>query len=59
MNDIKVKEYKRISKEVAEKHDGPEDFINKRTDKISSQEKLSAEELIYFLFDFLQFIFPC
>ena len=36
MNNIKVKVYKRILKEVAEKYDGAEDFINKRIDEICS-----------------------
>ena len=36
MNNIKVKVYKRILKEVAEKYDGAEYFINKRIDEICS-----------------------
>ena len=53
MNNIKVKVYKKILKEVAE------NIINNRIDEICSQEKLSAEEVIYFLVGFLQFVFPC
>ena len=49
MNNIKVKIYKRVTKEVCKKYDGAEDFINSRTEEICSQEKLSAEEVIYFL----------
>ena len=53
MNNIKVKVYKKILKEVAE------NIINNRIDEICSQEKLSAEEVIYFLVSFLQFMIPC
>ena len=59
MNNIKVKRYKRVLKEVAEKCDGGDDFINNITDEIRSQEKFSTDELIYFLVGFLQFMFPC
>ena len=53
MNNIKVKVYKKVPKEFAEQYDEIEDFINNRTDEICSQEKLSAEEVIYFLVSFL------
>ena len=46
-------------KEICEKYEGAEDFINKKLDEICSQEKLSAEEVIYFLVSFEQCIFPC
>ena len=36
-------------KEVSEKYDGDEDFVNRKIEEICSQEKLSAEEVIYFL----------
>ena len=52
MNNLKIKVYEKVLKEVAEKYDGAEDFITKRIDEIFSQEKLSAEEEIYFLVDF-------
>ena len=42
-----------------EKYNGAEAFINNSTEEIYSQEKLSAEEVIYFLVSFLQFMFPC
>ena len=38
MNNIKVKAYKTVLKEVAEQYDGPEDFINNRIEEICSQE---------------------
>ena len=44
---------------LSEKHDGAKDFINKGIDKICSREKLSAEEVIYFLVSFLGSMFPC
>ena len=59
INNIKVKVYKIVLKEVSEKYDGAEDFINNRTDEICSQETLSDEEVIYFLIHFLHFMFSC
>ena len=59
MNHIKFKVYKKVTKEAAKKYDGAEDFINSSIDEIYTQEKLSAEEVIYFLISFLQFMFPC
>ena len=59
MNNIKVKVYKKMLKEISEKYEGSQDFINNRIDEICSQEKFSAEEVIYFLVSFLQFMFPC
>ena len=47
MSNIKVEVYKKVLKEVAEKYEEDESFINNRTDGIFSQERLSAEELIY------------
>ena len=63
MNNIKVKVYEILPseevppKEVAEKCDGADDFVNNIIDEICSQEKLAAEEIIYFLVGFLQFTF--
>ena len=59
MNNIKVKVYKKALKEVAEKFEWAESFINSRIDEIFSQEKLPVAEVIYFLVSFLQFMFPC
>ena len=59
MNNINFKVYKKILKKVTKKYDGAEDFINNRIDEVLSQEKLSAEDVIYFVFSFLQFMFPC
>ena len=50
--------YKRVLKEVSEKYNGIKDFINNRTEEICSQERMSAEEVIYFLVGFLQSMFP-
>ena len=58
MNNINVKVYKKVMKEVTEMYEGAESFINNRVDKICSQGKLSAEGVIYFLVSFLQFMFP-
>ena len=59
MSNLEIKVFKKVLKEVVEKYDGAEDFINSSIDEICSQEKLSAEEVIYFLVGFLQFVFPC
>ena len=59
MSNLEIKVFKKVLKEVVEKYDGAEDFINSSIDEICSQEKLSAEEVIYFLVSFLQFMIPC
>ena len=59
MNKLKDKVCKKVLKKVAKKYDGAEDFTNNIIDEIYSQEKLSAEEAIYFLVGFFQFMFPC
>ena len=59
MNKLKIKVYKKVPKEVAEKYNGAEDFIKNIIDEICFQEKLSAEEALYFPVGFLQFMFPC
>ena len=59
MKNIKMRIYKRVLKEFSEKYDGADYFINNRIEEICPQEKLSAEEVIYFLVSSLQFTFPC
>ena len=44
--------YKKVLKEVFEKYERAGDFINKKLDEVYSREKLSAEEVIYFLISF-------
>ena len=56
MNNIKIKVYKRVPKEVSKKYDAAEDFINIRIEEICSQEKLSTEEVIYFLCFLVSFL---
>ena len=56
MNNLKIKVYKRVLKEVSEKYDGAEDFINSRIEEICSQEQLSVEEVIYFLYFLVSFL---
>ena len=56
MNNIKIKVYKRVPKEVSKKYVGAEDFINSRIGEICSQENLSAEEVIYFLCFLVSFL---
>ena len=57
MDSVKVKVYKKVMNEVIEKQYRAEDFINNRTDETCFQEKLSAEEVIYFRVKCLHF-FP-
>ena len=57
MNNIKVKVYKKVLKEISENYEGTEDFINSRIDETCSQEKLFVEQVIYFLVSFLQLMF--
>ena len=49
MNNLKVKVYQTILKEVSQKYEEVEEFINSKIEEICSQEKLSGEEVIYFL----------
>ena len=49
MNILKMQIYKRVLKDVSEKYEGAPPFINSIIEKICPQEKLSAEEFIYFL----------
>ena len=53
MNNMKVKVYVKVFKEICEKCEGVEEFINKKLDEVCSYEKLSAETVIYFLVSFL------
>ena len=52
MNIIKIKVYKKSLTQICEKYDGAKSFINERIEEICSHEKLSAEEVIYFLVSF-------
>ena len=56
MNNSEIKIYKTVLKEVSEKHDGAEDFINRTIEEICYQEKLFAEEVIYFLCFLVSFL---
>ena len=40
---------KSVLKDVSEKYEGAEEFINSRIEEMCSQEKLSVEDEIYFL----------
>ena len=55
MNNVRVKIYKKVPKEITQ-YNGAEDFINNGTDDICFQEKLSDEEVINFVIGFLQFV---
>ena len=56
MNNIKIKIYKGVLKEVSEKYDGAENFIKNKIKEICSHEKLPAEEVIYFLCFLVSFL---
>ena len=43
MNNLNIKIYIRVHKEVSKKYDGAKDFINSRIEEICSQEKLFAQ----------------
>ena len=43
-----------VIKEICEKYDGEEEFNNDRIEEICSHEKLSVEEVIYFLLAFFK-----
>ena len=47
MNGVKVKEYKKVFKEICDKFDGAGQFINYSIEEICSHEKLFVEEVIY------------
>ena len=49
MNNLKIKVYKRLLKEVSEKYDGVEGFIYSGIEVTCSQQKLSTKEVICFL----------
>ena len=49
MNGIRIKVYKKLLKEIWDNYDGVEHFINDRIVQICCHEKLSVEEVIYFL----------
>ena len=53
MNNKKIKVCKSYWKKLLKKYDVAEDFINNRIHEISSREKFSGEEVIYFLVGFL------
>ena len=40
---------KSVLKDVSEKYEGAEELINSRIEEMCSQEKLSVEDVIYFL----------
>ena len=45
MNNAKVNVYKKVIHEVCEKFDGAKEFIRDKIEEISSNEKLSVEEV--------------
>ena len=49
MNGNKVKVYKKVLKGACYKFDGAEEYINERIEEICSHEKLSIEEVSYFV----------
>ena len=41
-NSIRIKVYKKLPKEICEKYDGAQNFLNDKIEEICSYEKLSA-----------------
>ena len=56
MNNLKIRIYKSVLKEVSGKYDEDKEFKNNRMEKTFSQGKLSAEEVIYFLCFLVNFV---
>ena len=55
MNNLKIKAYKRVLKEVSEKYEGAEQLVNSRLEEMCSQEKLFSGKIISMFSDsFLQ-----
>ena len=48
MNNIRIKVYKKLLKEISGNSDGVKDFINDMIEEIYSYEKLSTEKIICF-----------
>ena len=49
MSILKIKIYKRVLKDVSEKYEGAEEFINSRIEEICFQEKLSVDFYLFLL----------
>ena len=56
MDNLKIKTYKTVPKEVSKIYDGAEELINQRIEEICCQEKLSVEEVTYFVCERLRFV---
>ena len=55
MNKTKLKVYKKVLQRVCEKFDGTEELIKEEFEEICFQEKLSVEEVTYFVYKRLRF----
>ena len=56
MDNLKIKTYKTVPKEVSKIYDGAEEFINQRIEEICCQENLSLEEITDFVYERLRFV---
>ena len=56
MNKTKLNVYKKVLHEVCQKFNGAEEFINQKIKEICCQEKLSAEEVTYFIYEKFRFV---
>ena len=56
MNKTKFNVHKKVLQEVCEKFDGVEEFIKEKIEEICCQEKLSLEEVTYFVYERLRFV---
>ena len=56
MDNLKIKIYKTVLKEASKKYDGAEEFMNQKIEEICCQEKLSVEEVTYFVYEILRVV---
>ena len=57
INKTKLNVYKTVLHEVCENFDGAEEFINQKIEEICCQEKLSVEEVTFFVYKRFRFVF--
>ena len=56
MNETKLNVYKKVLPKVCSKFDGAQEFIKEKIEEICCQEKLSVEEVTYFVDERLCFV---
>ena len=56
MSKTKLNVYKKVLHEVCQKFNGAEEFINQKIKEFCCQERLSAEEVTYFIYGRFRFV---